>query len=273
MNFATTAPVITGAAALALYLASTSLLYRNVAKADTLQVGSKSDSWIWVITLAAAILHGITLIASTFDAEGINLAFFNSLSITAWCTVAITLLWNAGRPVINLGLIVFPLTAAVLLLAMLCGPQERLSVNPGLQWHVLTSMVAYSLLTLSAVQATLVSLQNKRLHQHRPGGFLQKLPPLTVMENVLFQLLCASFVMLTLSLLTGFVFLDDLFAQRLVHKTTLSIVAWLIIALLLAGHFLWGWRGQKASTLTIGAFISLLLGYFGSKMVIELILR
>ena len=125
---------------------------------------------------------------------------------------------------------------------------------------------------MAAVQAILVWMQNKRLHNHRPGGFLQHLPPLTVMEKVLFQVLCATLIMLSLSLFTGFVFLDDLFAQRLVHKTALSIVAWLIIAVLLAGHLLWGWRGQKASSLTLGAFVSLLLGYFGSKLVIELIL-
>ena len=88
----------------------------------------------------------------------------------------------------------------------------------------------------------------------------------------MFQLLVVTFLMLTLALITGFVFLDDVFAQRLVHKTTLSIVAWLLLAVLLTGQWRWGWRGQKAAGMTIGAFLSLLLGYFGSKFVIELIL-
>ena len=272
MTTATTASAITGAAALALYVASTSMLYRNVGKNQTQQAEAGKNSKIWLIALAAVILHGVTLLASTFKSDGLNLAFFNSLSVTAWCTVAITLLWNTGRPVINLGLVLFPLTAAILLIAMLFGHKQGASVDPGLQWHVLTSVVAYSLLTMAAVQAILVWMQNKRLHNHRPGGFLQHLPPLTVMEKVLFQVLCATLIMLSLSLFTGFVFLDDLFAQRLVHKTALSIVAWLIIAILLAGHLLWGWRGQKAASLTLGAFVSLLLGYFGSKLVIELIL-
>lgn len=271
MNIATSASAITGAAALALYVTSTSMLYRNVGKSQQTETGTRPTT-IWLIALAAVVLHGITLAASTFTPDGLNLAFFNSLSVTAWCTVAITLLWNTGRPVINIGLILFPLTASALLFAMLFGQQQSTRVDPGLQWHVLTSVVAYSLLTMAAVQAILVRMQNRRLHNHRPGGFLQSLPPLTVMEKVLFQVLCATFLMLSLSLFTGFVFLDDLFAQRLVHKTTLSIIAWLIIAVLLAGHFLWGWRGQKASTLTIGAFVALLLGYFGSKLVIELIL-
>lgn len=271
MTMATTS-AITGAAALALYVTSTSMLYSNVGKSQQADAKTIRNSTIWLIALAAVLLHGITLLTTTFRPDGLNLTFFNSLSVTAWCTVAITLLWNTGRPVINLGLVLFPLSAAVLLIAMLFGQQQSANVDPGLQWHVLTSVVAYSLLTMAAVQAILVRLQNKRLHNHRPGGFLRNLPPLTVMEKVLFQVLCATFAMLSLSLFTGFAFLDDLFAQRLVHKTTLSIVAWLIIAILLLGHFLWGWRGQKASALTLGAFTSLLLAYFGSKLVIELIL-
>lgn len=272
MNMAISASAITGTAALALYITSTSMLYRNVGNIQDSETVAGKTSAIWLIAMAAVLLHGLTLVASTFKPDGLNLAFFNSLSVTAWCTVTITLLWNTGRPVINLGLILFPLTASVLLIAMLFGQQQPANVDPGLQWHVLTSVVAYSLLTMAAVQAILVRLQNKRLHNHRPGGFLQNLPPLTVMEKVLFQVLCAAFLMLSLSLTTGFLFLDDLFVQRLVHKTTLSIIAWLIIAILLAGHLIWGWRGQKASSLTIGAFVSLLLGYFGSKLVIELIL-
>ncbi len=272
MNIATITPAITGTTALALYVTGTAMLYRNIGKSHTDEATAGKPSTVWLIAVAAVVLHAVTLMATTFKTDGLNLAFFNSLSVTAWCTVAITLLWNTGRPVINLGLVLFPLTAAVLLVAMLFGQQQAARVDPGLQWHVLTSVVAYSLLTMAAVQAILVRMQNRRLHNHRPGGFLQNLPPLTVMEKVLFQVLCATFVMLSLSLMTGFIFLDDLFAQRLVHKTILSIVAWLIIAVLLAGHFRWGWRGQKASSLTIGAFIALLLGYFGSKLVIELIL-
>jgi len=140
------------------------------------------------------------------------------------------------------------------------------------QWHVLISVIAYALLTIAAGQALLVSVQDKRLKSGRTGGILRALPPLKVMESVLFQLLLASFIFLTLALITGFVFLDDMFAQRMVHKTTLSVAAWCLLGLVLIGHFRWGWRGQKAAGITLGAFVTLLLGYFGSKFVIELLL-
>lgn len=262
-----------GICAVVLYATSAGMLFRKVAANKTNDTESpRLYSFVWVIAVAAALVHALMLINSTFKSSGINLAFFNSLSVTTWFTVTITLLLNVGRPVINLGLILFPMSAITLLLSIIFTSNSAGTIEPELQWHVLISVIAYALLTIAAGQSVLVSLQDKRLHSHRPGGFLRALPPLAVMETVLFQLLVATFLTLSLALVTGIIFLDDIFAQRLVHKTVLSIGAWLILAVLLIGQLRWGWRGQKAAAMTIGAFASLLLGYFGSKFVIELIL-
>ncbi len=263
-----------GICAVVLYATSAGMLYRKVAANQTANdtESPRKYSFVWAIAVAAALVHALMLINSTFKSSGINLAFFNSLSVTTWFTVTITLLLNVGRPVINLGLILFPMSAITLLLSIIFTNSNTGTIEPELQWHVLISVIAYALLTIAAGQSVLVSLQDKRLHSHRPGGFLRALPPLAVMETVLFQLLVATFLTLSLALVTGIIFLDDIFAQRLVHKTVLSIGAWLILAVLLIGQLRWGWRGQKAAAMTIGAFTFLLLGYFGSKFVIELIL-
>jgi len=81
------------------------------------------------------------------------------------------------------------------------------------------------------------------------------------------------FILLTLALLSGFMFLQDMFAQRLAHKTILSILAWLVFGTLLWGRFRFGWRGQKALIWTLVGFVVLMLAYFGSKFVIEVILK
>jgi ABC-type uncharacterized transport system permease subunit len=92
------------------------------------------------------------------------------------------------------------------------------------------------------------------------------------MESLLFQIIGAGFILLSLSLLTGFLYLDDLFAQHLVHKTVLSICAWGLFAALLIGHWRYGWRGKTAVRWTLSAFALLLIGYFGSKLVLEIFL-
>jgi len=91
------------------------------------------------------------------------------------------------------------------------------------------------------------------------------------MEKLLFDFILAGFIGLTLALLSGFIFLEDLFSQHLVHKTALSIIAWLVFATLLIGRFTIGWRGRTAIRWTLSGFISLMLAYFGSKFVLEFI--
>jgi ABC-type uncharacterized transport system permease subunit len=83
----------------------------------------------------------------------------------------------------------------------------------------------------------------------------------------------AGLLFLTLSLVSGFIFIEDLFAQHLAHKTILSIVAWISFSGLLLGRIKYGWRGQTAVKWTLTGFILLLLAYFGSKLVLELILQ
>jgi len=284
---------IPGIAALMLYLASAALLWRSATteqdnaslpNGDQANIGKTSTSQattgmsrklvliVGAIALLGVLLHATVLHGTAFKSGALNFSFFNSLSVTAWFTVILLLLVSIARPVLSLGLIVFPASAAVLGCALLFAGQHDLSVEPQLQWHVLISITAYALLTMAAVQSILVSLQDKRLRAHRPGGLLRALPSLKLMEQVLLQLLIASFLLLSLALITGFIFLDDLFAQRLVHKTVLSILALLLLAILLIGHFRLGWRGQKAAKMTLGAYIALLLGYFGSKFVKELLL-
>jgi len=80
-------------------------------------------------------------------------------------------------------------------------------------------------------------------------------------------------VLLTLTLLSGVLFVDNLFAQHLVHKTVLSIAAWFVFGILLFGRWRWGWRGRQAVRLTLLGMIVLLLAFFGSKFVLELVLK
>jgi ABC-type uncharacterized transport system permease subunit len=135
-------------------------------------------------------------------------------------------------------------------------------------------MLAYSFLNIAALQAVLVAYQDWQLHTHHSAGrFARSLPPLQTMEKLLFQLMGVGFALLTVSLVTGFIFLDDLFAQHLAHKTVLSIMAWLVFGTLIAGRSIRGWRGKIAIQMTLAGFVSLMLAYFGSKVVLEWILH
>jgi ABC-type uncharacterized transport system permease subunit len=142
-----------------------------------------------------------------------------------------------------------------------------------MQAHILVSLLAFSLLNIAALQALLLTCQDFQLHRKRSSWFLRSLPPLETMEALLFQMIGVGFFLLSLSLVSGFWFIEDLFAQHLAHKTVLSLLSWLVFGVLLWGRLSFGWRGRTAVRWTLAGFGVLLLAYFGSKLVLEIILR
>ena len=168
----------------------------------------------------------------------------------------------------NLLLILFPAAGLAILLELFI-PDERLlseSLSMGLRIHILLSICAYSLLMISAVQAIMLAVQEKLIKEKRVAIIMNTLPPLQVMEALLIQIIVVGFFMLSLSLASGTMFIGDIFAQRLAHKTILSMVAWVIYAILLWGRWSAGWRGKRIIRWALGGFTALLLAYFGSKV-------
>jgi ABC-type uncharacterized transport system permease subunit len=204
-----------------------------------------------------------------------NFSFFNTASLVALVIVLILLIASLDKPLEKLGVGIFPLAAVLLGLDMFYPEKSHPLVahNWQMSVHILTSIIAYSLLNLAALQATLLSIQDNQLRSHHPRKIMLALPPMQAMETLLFQMIACGLLFLTISLISGFLFLDDLFAQHLVHKTILSLFAWIIFSGLLLGRLRYGWRGKTAIRWTLIGFVLLLLAYFGSRLVKELILK
>ncbi len=224
--------------------------------------------------LVGITLHSAVLYQALFTDSGLNLGIFNAASLSAWIIVLTLMLSAISKPVENLGIVLLPL-AAVALLLELAFPTTYIfdPASPwGLRIHAIVSLMAYSLFTMAAVQAGLLAIQDQHLHNRHPGGFVRALPPLQTMEALLFEMITIGFVLLSIGLLSGFIFLENMFTQHLAHKTVLSIASWLVFSTLLWGRFRFGWRGRTAIRWTISGFVALMLAYFGSKAVVELVL-
>lgn len=135
--------------------------------------------------------------------------------------------------------------------------------------HIVLSTLAYALLSVAVALALAVSLLDRRLRTRRALGWMKALPSMEALEAGTFQALFAGFSVLTLALFSGFIFVDDLFAQHLIHKTVLSCLAWVVFGIVLFGHWQFGWRGRTAASWTMSGFALLALAYFGSKIVLE----
>lgn len=219
------------------------------------------------------VVHALVLWQHLVTPDGINFGFFNVVSLLTWVMAAIYLLTALNHPVENLGIVILPLAALGIVLEeafpthhLLASGREMLDI------HILMSITAYSILALATVQAVLLAIQERHLHGKHPGGFIRKLPPLQTMERMLFQMIGAGFLFQSLSLVTGFMFIEDMFAQHIVHKTFFAVLAWVVFGILLWGRWKFGWRGRIAIRWTLGGFLSLLLAYLGSKLVLELLL-
>src|SRR3990167_1120795 len=169
---------------------------------------------------------------------GVLALLFNAASLIAYAVIALTLLACIRIPVENLLLLLFPLGGLTVLLAqfMPSGTLQSINEAPGILAHILLSIMAYGILTIAVFQALLLLLQDHQLKHKHPSGLIKNFPPLQTMESLLFGFLWAGWILLSLSLLSGALFIDDLFAQHLVHKTILSSFAWIVFAVLLWGR-------------------------------------
>lgn len=224
----------------------------------------------WGLTLIAMALMASSKV---FTPQGIDFDFYNSLFFSAFVICAILFLGSLFKRVEHLGLIVLPVTLITigLNLAFLIPGSEQ-SYNLGIHTHIISSIIAFSVLGLSAVQAILLFIQDKALKQHSNATLLRGIPSLHESEIILFQTITLGVALLTVTLVSGFIYLEDIFAQHLAHKTILSSLAWVVFVVLLWGRTQFGWRGSTAICWSLSGFTFLILAYFGSKFVLELVL-
>lgn len=227
-----------------------------------------------VTAVSGAVLHAMVLYRTIPGEAGLNLGISNVASLVAWGIVLVLLFGSLVRPVVNLGILVLPLAIITIALALLYPGGHMLpeGVALGVKIHVVTAILAASVLAIAAFQSVFLAFQERSLRRKRLGRMLQVLPPLQIQESIFFQFIGTGFFLLSLGLASGVAFLDDMFAQHLAHKTILSLSAWMVFAILLWGRWRFGWRGRKAIRWGLVGFFVLMLAYFGSKFVLEIVL-
>lgn len=229
----------------------------------------------WV--LLPLVLHGFLLAQGIFGGGGFNLGVVNALSLIVWLTLLVYWVARFFYPVGCLQALVLPLAALAVLLPVIFPVQHPLGNTElfAFKAHISAAMLAYSLFTIAALHAVLISQVEKRLHHAALPRVLQNLPPLLTMETLLFRMIAAGFVLLTVTLASGVLFSEEIFgkAWQMNHKVLFGFFSWIVFAMLLWGHHFHGWRGRVAVRWTAGGFALLLLAYLGSKFVIEVLLQ
>ncbi len=247
------------------------------AKADESTIVTSSR--IQIAMLAPLLFHAITLYQSILAGAGLNLGVGNAVSLIVWLTAFIY--WFSGffNRYQGLQTLLAPIAVAAAIATVLplvfpsLKPLENTEL-PAFKAHLIVAMLAYSLLTIAALHAILMTVVEYQLH-HPAAPLLTNLPPLLVMEKLLFRIIWIGFVLLTLTLLSGVIFSKEVFGQPVTfsHKTLFGFISWGTFAALLVGRRFYGWRGRLAIRWTLTGFVMLLLAYIGSKFVLEIILN
>lgn len=261
-------PLTIGILSISCYVISTVLLSADIIKEKS-HIHSIYPGWMAVFS------HFAYITTTSLQHNALDFGLFSIGSTITAIIALLLLLLSLSKPIDKLGVAIFPLAVLMLTLTLVYPTTIQTIQNYSWQMntHIFSSIIAFSLLNIAALQAIFLSIQEQQLRKHPPRKIILTLPPLQTMESLLFQLISTGVIFLTVSLFSGFIFIDDLFAQHLAHKTVLSILAWLIFSALLYGRSRYGWRGQTAIQWTLIGFTSLLLAYFGSKLALELILQ
>lgn len=252
---------------LLLYFLATRLLWQRFKQDRTTNARQAFNRRkLLIYAVAAAGFHLISFSHNLVHDNTIVFNFGMGLSLISWIAVIVLLVTNLNKATENLGIFIFPISAITVLLPMMGFENHPLPFPLGS--HVLMSITAYSIMGLAAAQAALYAVQESRFQKRQLTTIFKNLPPLQVMEKTLIQMVLIGFIFLSFALLSGVFFLEDIFAQHLVHKTFFALLAWFTYGLLLFGHFRFGWRGQKAAYYILWAYFLLILSYIGTEAIL-----
>lgn len=234
-----------------------------------------AHKWLICGLLAiAVVLHTLGLKQAIWVSGGLDLGLFKALSVVALVIAVMLLLSQLRDFQVNLGQWLFPVCAiAVLAAIFLESPYQARSFSFGVTLHILFALLALAVFSVTMVYVLLLRTHDRALKTHHLSALSKRLPPLQSMERTQFKLAWIGFTLLTLAMLMGFIFVENYFSQHLIHKTSLTLLSWSFFAVLFIGHHLWGWRALMTLRWYTAAYVLLLLAFFGSKFVLEVILQ
>ncbi|WGE85522.1 cytochrome C assembly family protein [Actinobacillus equuli] len=225
---------------------------------------------VFGIGLLAVLFHSISLsqaFISTENGQNFSLSNVNSLMsflLSAFATLALPrwrTIWFPLMVVYTFGI------CSVAVSSFATGNFiKNLADNPGLVFHLGIALFSYALFFLALLYALQLKWLDKKLKSKKPV-FCSMLPPLMTVERHFFTLTLAAQAMLTVTLISGMIYLHNFFAPEQIHKAIFSFIAWIVYTILLLGQWKFRWRGNRVLIYSILGTILLTIGYFGSHVI------
>lgn len=259
------------------YLVMAAHFWRSRWSGQAPDAGREMRAWERSLIALAIIAQGSALYLAVFDQGGMRFSF--SLALATMCWLAAAAYWaeNFRLRLEALQPLILGIAGASSMLPIVFAKSHLLAHagNLGFRLHFIAAMLAYSLFALSALHAAFLNFAERQLHRRHVSRGLNGLPPILSLEDLLFRMILAGFVLLTIAVGSGVFFSEAIYEKPLSfdHKTLFALISWGVFAALLLGRWRFGWRGKRAQRWLLAGFIALILAYVGSRFVLEAILQ
>lgn len=229
---------------------------------------------VFLSALVAIALHILLLKDLILGGPGQNLSILNVASLISLIIAMLTTFAMLRMRVWFLLPVIYSFAAINLSAATLLSGAfiTHLEAYPQVLLHISLALFSYSTLMIATLYAIQLAWLDHKLKKKKSLKINPNIPPLMMVERQLFKIILVGNTLLTVTLITGLIFIQDMLAQGKTHKAVLSLLAWAVYSTLLWGHYHRGWRGRRVIWFSlVGAFL-LTLAYFGSRFVKEIII-
>ncbi len=235
---------------------------------------SKTTTKIMLIFVVTGfVLHTISIVLRYADAGRMPAVNpHEATSFFSWCTVLLFLILEFRYKLGLLGSFIMPLVF-VLMLSSAMLPRDIKPLSPELQsyWlsiHTILAFLGNAAFAMAAGIGVMYLIQERYVKSKHPSGLFQRLPNLQILDEINFRLITIGFPLLTLAIISGALWAQSAWGSYLSGdpRIVLAIITWLIYAIVLHTRLLAGWRGKRAAILSIIGFITILIAFFGIKL-------
>ena len=227
------------------------------------------SKYVTIFGIVAWLLQAVVCAYSLFDENGWKLTIVNAILLVSWLSVLIVLLYKLNSRWVKVPLVFFVLVSLLIIdINPILDYHHYQQFSWQLDLHISLSMLAYAILSVATLYAVSLLVHIKKIKNSKFDNS-SNLLAIVDEEKKLFQLIALGWLILSTSLISGVIFVEDFMQQHLGHKVVFSILAWLVFGIIIFGRMTKGWRGEKLISLTIAGMTFLAIGYLGSKIVLE----
>ncbi|MFK8012878.1 MAG: inner membrane protein YpjD [Marinicellaceae bacterium] len=221
----------------------------------------------------AWVLHAIICFYNLIDEHGWKLNIMNAVLLASWLSALVVMSFKIDSSWVKIPLVFFIVISLIMVdTNSVLDHHHHHEFSWQLNLHIMLSMLAYAVLSVATLYSVSLWVHIKKLKNSNFDSDIS-LSSLIDEEKKIFYLVSLGWLILSTSLLSGVIFIDNFIEQQIGHKVVFSLLAWLIFGSLIIGRLTRGWRGEKLISLTITGMTMLAIGYLGSKIVLEWIIH